>query len=90
MPVSPHGTAIASDGRLHQQEAVMKSIIDLGSELMFDRSRIFSPYMRLLITAIGQELVRGSPWVAVSKQALSVYAVPPELIASEPQRRYVA
>ena len=68
----------------------MNPIIDLGSELLLDRSRIASPYMRLLIAAIGQELVRGSPWVAVSKRALSVYAIPPELIAGEPRRRQVA
>ena len=43
----------------------MKSIIDLGSELLFDRSRVASPYVRLLVTAIGQELARGSPWVSV-------------------------
>jgi hypothetical protein len=68
----------------------MKPIIDLGSELLFDRSRIVSPYVRLLIAAIGQELARGSPWVTVSKRAFSVYAVPPELIAGEPRRLQVA
>jgi hypothetical protein len=68
----------------------MKSIIHLGSELLFDRSRIVSPYMRLLVAAIGQELVKGSPWVAVSKRELSVYCVPPELIAGEPRRSQVA
>jgi hypothetical protein len=68
----------------------MKPVIDLGSELLFDRSQIVSPYVRLLIAAIGQELLRASPWVAVSKRALSVYAVPPELIAGEPRRSKVA
>jgi hypothetical protein len=67
----------------------MKPIIDLGSELLFDRSQIVSPYVRLLIAAISQELVRGSPWVAVSKRALSLYSVPPELIAGEPRRLQV-
>jgi hypothetical protein len=61
----------------------MKPIIDLGSELLFDRSRVSSPYVRLLVTAIGQELVRGSPWVSVNKRALAVYAIGPDLIASE-------
>jgi hypothetical protein len=68
----------------------MNPIIDLGSELLLDRSRIVSPYVRLLIAAIGQEFVRGSPWVTVSKRALSVYAVPSELIAGEPRRLQVA
>ena len=70
----------------------MKSIIDLGSELLFDRSRV-SPYLRLLVTAIGQELARGSPWVSVNKRALAVYEIGLELIApepSEPQQRQVA
>ncbi len=48
----------------------MKPIIDLGSELLFDRSR---------------ELARWSPWVAVSKRALSDYCVPLKLIAGEPR-----
>ena len=61
----------------------MKSIVDLGSELLFDRSRI-APYVRLLVTAIGRELARGSPWVSVNKRVLAVYEIGPELIAAEP------
>ena len=71
----------------------MKPIIDLGSELLFDRSRVSSPYVRLLVTAIGQELVRGSPWVSVNKRVLVVYEIGPELLAAErllPQQRQVA
>jgi len=70
----------------------MKSIIDLGSELLFDRSRV-SPYVRLLATAIGQELAKGSPWVSVNKRVLAVYEIGPELLAAErlpPQQRHVA
>ena len=67
----------------------MKSIIDLGSELLFDRSQV-SPYVRLRVTAIGQELARGSPWVSVNKRTLSIYNVSPELIATEPERRQIA
>ena len=62
----------------------MKSIIDLGSELLFDRSRVASPYLQLLVAAIGQELVRGSPWMSVNKRALAVYEISPELIAPDP------
>jgi hypothetical protein len=91
--VSRYGTAIAEDGRLQRQEVVMKSIIDFGSELLFDRSRLASPYVRLLVTAIEQELARGSPWVSVNKRVLVVYEIGPELLAAErllPQQRQVA
>jgi hypothetical protein len=73
-PVPRHGTAIAEDGRLQRQEV---------SELLFDRSRLASPYVRLLVTAIGQELARGSPWVSVNKRVLVVYEIGPELLAAE-------
>ncbi len=62
----------------------MKSIIDLGSELLFDRSRVASPHVRLLVSAIGQELARGSPWVSGNKRELSVYEISPCRIAPEP------
>ena len=62
----------------------MKSIVDLGSELLLDRSRV-APYVRLLVTAIGQELARGSPWVSVDKRVLAVYELGPELIAAAPR-----
>jgi hypothetical protein len=68
----------------------MKPIIDLGSELLFDRSRIASPYMRLLLAAFGQEVARGSPWVSVNKRVLAVYPIPSELMAAEPHQRQVA
>jgi hypothetical protein len=66
----------------------MKPIVDLGSELLFDRSQV-SPHMRLLVTAIGQELARGSSWVSVNKRALALYIVSPELIAAEPEQRQI-
>ena len=65
----------------------MKSIIDLGSELLFDRSRVDSPYMRLLVAAIGQELARGSPWVSVNKRVLAIYEIGFELITADPEQR---
>src|SRR5882672_3819786 len=89
-PVSRCGIAFARDGRLQRQEAVMKSIVDFGSELLFDRSRVASPYVRLLVTAIGQELARGSPWVSVNNRVLAVYEIGPALLAAErllPQQR---
>jgi hypothetical protein len=71
----------------------MKSMIDFGSELLFDRSRVASPYLRLVVTAIGQELVRGSSWVSVNKRVLAVYEIGLELLAAErllPQQHQVA
>jgi hypothetical protein len=71
----------------------MRSIIDFGSELLFDRSRVASPYVRLLVTAIGREVARGSPWVSVNKRVLAVYELGPELLAEErrvPQQCQVA
>jgi hypothetical protein len=53
----------------------VNTIIDLSSELLIDRSGIRDPYLRLLLTAIGQELARGSPWVAVNKVIASQYGL---------------
>jgi hypothetical protein len=61
----------------------MRPVFDLGSELLFDRSRVASPYVRLLVTAIGQELARGSPWVSVNKRVLAVYEIGPNWLAAE-------
>ena len=66
------------------------SMIDVGSELLFDRSRVASPYLRLLVTAIGQELARGSPWVSVNKRVLAAYEIGSELIAADPEPRLAA
>ena len=53
----------------------MNAIIDLSSELLVDRSRIRNPYVRLVLTAIGQEVVRGSPWVALDKKVASEFGL---------------
>ena len=68
----------------------MKSIIDLGLELLFGRSRVASPYLRLLVTAIGQELARGSPWISVNKRVLAVYEIGIESNTTDPEQRLVA
>jgi hypothetical protein len=49
----------------------MYPIIDLATEFLIDRSRIQNPYVRLLVTALGRELAKGSAWVAVDKEVLS-------------------
>ena len=69
---------------------IKSSIIDLGSDLLFDRSRIATPYLRLLVTAIGQELARGSPWVSVNKRVLAVYEIGVELLSPDREQRQVA
>jgi hypothetical protein len=51
----------------------MNTIIDLGSELLFDTSSISDPYVRLAMAAVGQNLVKGSPWVAVDKQVAAFW-----------------
>ena len=51
----------------------MTSVIDLGSELLIDRSQVRDPYMQLLLTALGQELSEGSAWIAVEKCVASLY-----------------
>jgi hypothetical protein len=45
----------------------MDGIIDLGTELLVDQSVIYDPYLRLLAAAIGQKLIRESPWLAIDK-----------------------
>lgn len=49
----------------------MNAAIELSSEMLIDRSQVRNPYLRLLLTAIGQELASGSPWVVVDKRAAS-------------------
>jgi hypothetical protein len=68
----------------------MKQIIDFGSELLLDRSRIASPYLQLLLVAVGRQLASGSPWVAVNKKTMLSYNFPLELLAIDARRRQVA
>ena len=51
----------------------MDPVIDLGSELLIDRSRVRDPHVVLLLRALGQELALGSPWVVVNKVDASPY-----------------
>ena len=54
----------------------MEAVIDMGSELLMDRSAIRDPYLRLLTAALGQRLAPGSPWVALDKRIASLCCVP--------------
>ena len=51
----------------------MTPIIDLSSEILIDRSKVREPYVRLLLSALGQQLVKGSPWVVLDKRIASMY-----------------
>jgi hypothetical protein len=68
-----HGCCQGGLANSNQRKVDMNTIIDLNSELLVDRSSIPDPYLRLMLTAVGQELVRGSPWVAVNKKLVSQY-----------------
>jgi hypothetical protein len=57
----------------NETEPKMNTIIDLGSEMLIDRSQVHNPYLRLLLAALGQEIVRGSPWVAVNKEVATKF-----------------
>ena len=54
------------------------SIIDLGSELLIDRTRIRVPQVQLLLAAIGQPLAKHSGWVAVNKRVAALFPLPAE------------
>ena len=64
----------------------MIGIIDLSLEMLVDRSQVRNPYLRLLLTAHGQELVRGSPWIAIEKTVAASYEPLLQLIGGRPQR----
>ena len=63
----------------------MSAIIDLSLELLIDRSQVRDPYARLLLAAIGQEVAKGSPWVAVDKRIVAAYEPLVPLIDEPPQ-----
>jgi len=48
----------------------MDTVIDLGSELLIDRSTLNDPFVRLIADALGTPVLNGSAWVAVAKQDL--------------------
>ena len=66
----------------------MSPVLDLSSELLIDRSQVRDPYLRLLLAALGQEMAKGSPWVAVDKRVASRYE--PLLPFIGEQLRYAA
>jgi hypothetical protein len=67
----------------NEMEPNMNTIIDLGSEMLIDRSRVHNPYLRLLLAALGQEIVRGSPWVAVNKEIATKFKLSVQTIRQQ-------
>ena len=61
----------------------MNAIIDLQSEILVDRSQVRDPYLRLLVTALGGELARGSAWVVVNKEKASHYELAHLLLSNQ-------
>ena len=64
----------------------MTTIIDLSSEVLIDRSRIREPYVRLLLSVVGQQLVKGSPWIVLDKRIASAYEPLLPFITGQPLR----
>lgn len=62
------GPEYAGQDRHRPYEIAMDCIIELRSEFLVDRSRIGDPFLRLMLTARGQTLAFGSPWVAIDKR----------------------
>jgi hypothetical protein len=48
-------------------------VIDLGPELLVDRTSVASPQLKLMLAAIGEQIAPGSAWVALDKRVAAVY-----------------
>jgi hypothetical protein len=65
-------------------EPNMTTIVDLSSEVLIDRSQVREPYVRLLLAAFGQELVKGSRWIVIHKAVAAAYEPLLPFIAKQP------
>ena len=65
----------------------MDYVIDLGSELLVDRSQVPMGQLRLLLAAVGHPLVTGSPWTVVDKRVATTYR--PLLAALKQTRKQI-
>lgn len=54
----------------------MSTIIDLGEEILVDRTTVHVHEYLLLLTALGRPLARGSAWMVVRKDLADHYALP--------------
>jgi hypothetical protein len=50
----------------------MNTVIELGSELLVDRSSNCDPYIRLIADIFGEPVLNKSAWVAISKRDLGL------------------
>jgi hypothetical protein len=66
------------------------SIIDLGSEVLVDRTRVRTPQIQLLLAAIGQPVAAQSAWVAVNKRVAALYDLPREFFGVGPRSNKAA
>jgi hypothetical protein len=53
----------------------MDTIVDFGTELLVDRTRVSVPQLKLLLTAIGRPLVRGSAWISIDRCLADFYGL---------------
>jgi hypothetical protein len=67
------------------KETHMMQIIDLGNELLVDRSKIRLGQLRLLLAAVGRPLVAGSPWTVINKRVAEGFG--PLFSATRERRR---
>jgi len=68
----------------------MTTIIDLSSEVLIDRSQVRDPHVRLLLAALGQLVVKGSPWIVLDKRVASAYEPLLPFIEGRPVQRAAA
>jgi hypothetical protein len=68
-------------------EPNMTTIIDLNSEVLVDRWHVHEPYTRLLLAALGKELVKGSRWIVLDKTVASAYEPLLPFIVGQPLQR---
>ncbi len=68
----------------------MNAIIDLGSELVIDRTQIRIPQLQMLLRAIGKPLARGSAWVVVQKQIAALYSLNRAFTSTNSSRVFAA
>jgi hypothetical protein len=64
----------------------MSPIIDLSSELLINRFAVREPYVRLLLSALGQEVKKGSPWIVLNKTVAAAHDVLLPFIGRQPRR----
>jgi hypothetical protein len=53
----------------------MDAIVDFGTELLIDRTRVNAPQLKLLLSAVGRPLVRGSAWLSIDRPLAEFYGL---------------